>query len=282
MSRPSDSSSARSVRTVEAETVRPERSTSPFEPTGSPVAMYSSTTRRRISRLRSVSWVGRSWVICRRFYASSSAVTPPPRKRPRRVSASRAPSSRRRARPCRSRRATAAWSSASLEAGERERLVEAEPEQHALLAPGVAVERLRARAPGARRARARRRSAAGSARFASAGPRPSRPRRRRARGSRGRPVAEVVAGAEVARGVGAAEVRRLVPAVARSGERLDDALEVVLHRLGLPLELRAVRVREARAGLGLELVARRGAPARARAPRRGRARGRRRLWPGMP
>ena len=61
--------------------------------------------------------------------------------------------------------------------------------------------------------------------------------------------------AEVARAVQPAEVRGLVPAVPGAGQRLDDPLEVVLHRLGLPLELLAVRVREARARLRLELVA---------------------------
>ena len=40
------------MRTVDGETSRPERSTSALEPTGRPVATYSSTTRRRISRLR--------------------------------------------------------------------------------------------------------------------------------------------------------------------------------------------------------------------------------------
>ena len=55
VSSPSDSSSASSPRTVEGETPSPERSTTVFEPTGSPVAMYSSTTRRRMSRLRVLS-----------------------------------------------------------------------------------------------------------------------------------------------------------------------------------------------------------------------------------
>ena len=52
-----------------------------------------------------------------------------------------------------------------------------------------------------------------------------------------------------------AEVRRLVPAVAGARQRLDDALEIRLHRVGLPRELRAVGVREAGPRLGLELVA---------------------------
>src|SRR5688572_13967657 len=55
VSSPSDSSSASSPRTVDGETPSPERSTIVFEPTGSPVAMYSSITRRRMSRLRVLS-----------------------------------------------------------------------------------------------------------------------------------------------------------------------------------------------------------------------------------
>ena len=54
------------------------------------------------------------------------------------------------------------------------------------------------------------------------------------------PVAEVVVCTEVAsaraRAV-EAEVRRLVPAVARGRERVDDLLEVALHRVGLAREL---------------------------------------------
>ena len=53
---------------------------------------------------------------------------------------------------------------------------------------------------------------------------------------------------------GEAEVRRLVPAVAGRRQRLDDALEVPLHRLRLALELDAPGVREPRARLRLELV----------------------------
>ena len=71
------------------------------------------------------------------------------------------------------------------------------------------------------------------------------------------PVAEVVPRPQVAAAGPLrreAEVRRLVPAVAGGGQRLDDALEVGLHRLGLALQLLAVGVREAGAGLRLELV----------------------------
>ena len=56
--------------------------------------------------------------------------------------------------------------------------------------------------------------------------------------------------------VDTAEVRRLVPAVARTEERLDDALEVVLHRLRLAMELCPVGVRKPGPRLRLELVAR--------------------------
>ena len=69
------------------------------------------------------------------------------------------------------------------------------------------------------------------------------------------PVAEVVLRAKVPHVVGAAEVRRLVPAVAGAGQRGDDALEVVLHRVGLPAELLSPGMGEARPRLRLELVA---------------------------
>src|SRR5207244_10777561 len=52
-----------------------------------------------------------------------------------------------------------------------------------------------------------------------------------------------------------AEVRRLVPAVAGPGQDGDDALEVILHRVGLPAELLSPGVGEARPRLGFELVA---------------------------
>ena len=53
-----------------------------------------------------------------------------------------------------------------------------------------------------------------------------------------------------------AEVGGLVPAVPGAGQPLDDALEVVLHRVGLARELIPEGMREARTRLGLELVAR--------------------------
>ena len=55
---------------------------------------------------------------------------------------------------------------------------------------------------------------------------------------------------------GAAEVRRLVPAIPAVGQPVDDDLEVGLHRIGLARELVAVGVGEARSGLRFELVAR--------------------------
>src|SRR5439155_24215281 len=72
------------------------------------------------------------------------------------------------------------------------------------------------------------------------------------------PVDEVVPRAQVApvREVRRpAEVRSLEPAIAGSRDARDDVLEVRLHRLGLARQLRAVRVRETRPGLRLQLVA---------------------------
>src|SRR5205814_2196940 len=68
------------------------------------------------------------------------------------------------------------------------------------------------------------------------------------------PVAEVVPGAKVATLSPfrpETEVRCLVPAVARRRQRVDDPLEVVLHRVALPPELLAVETREAGARLCL-------------------------------
>src|SRR4029450_2360418 len=53
-----------------------------------------------------------------------------------------------------------------------------------------------------------------------------------------------------------AEVRCFVPAVPRRGQSVDHALEVILHRLRLAIELLTMRMREPRAGLRFELVAR--------------------------
>ena len=60
--------------------------------------------------------------------------------------------------------------------------------------------------------------------------------------------------AEVAGRDDTAEVRCLVPAVAGSSQRRDHALEVVLHRVGLPPELRSPGMGEARSRLRFELV----------------------------
>ena len=72
MSSPSASSSASSERMVDDETRMSARSTSTFEPTGWPVATCSSTTRRRISRLR-----GESCSICNDRTPRPSAVELP-------------------------------------------------------------------------------------------------------------------------------------------------------------------------------------------------------------
>ena len=69
------------------------------------------------------------------------------------------------------------------------------------------------------------------------------------------PDPQVVASAELAVAV-TAEVRRLVPAVARPGQHRHDLPEVALHRLRLASELLTVRMREPRSWLRLELVAR--------------------------
>ena len=80
-----------------------------------------------------------------RAQASSAAVTASPRKRPRAVSAS--PSPRRSARPSRSSRPSSPRVERVLEARERDRLVEAQAQHHALR-----LARLPARAPRARAA----------------------------------------------------------------------------------------------------------------------------------
>ncbi len=204
--------------------------------------------------------------------ASSEAVTPSPRKRPRAVSASVPPS--RRARPSRSSRGERAGVERLLHLGEPERLVQAQPEHHPLerlhrrgelllLArrrttlrerDQVALERGRV-APAARAERAD---------GADADPEVVAPE----------PDAEVVLRAQVAAGDAAAEVRGLVPAVAGAGQCLDDELDVSLHRLRLRGELGTVGVGEARPRLRLELVGGQVLRARAPAPRPGRPRAR--------
>ena len=132
-----------------------------------------------------------------------------------------------------------------LEAGDRERVVEAQSEHEplacarvlvqllelAVVSPGEIVRELRCVAPPL--SVDRRDGADADAEVVAA-----------------EPVAEVVQRALAV----AAEVRGLVPAVAAAGEDGDDALEVVLHRLRLARELVAVMDREARARLRLELV----------------------------
>ena len=180
----------------------------------------------------------------------SSAVTPPPRKRPRVVSAS--PPPRRSARPSRSMRSSATGSSAS-----------------ATSASGTGSSSLR---PSISRSRLTTSGSSGSSSLRR--PLPARERRHvgrkhgpvpPAQAADGRhrpdPEAEVVPAEPVAEVVarlpsGPAEVGRLVPAVAGRDQLVDDELEVALHRLGLARELVPVRVGEARAGLRFELVAR--------------------------
>src|SRR5207249_5701854 len=53
-----------------------------------------------------------------------------------------------------------------------------------------------------------------------------------------------------------AEVRSLVPAIPAGRQRGDHVFVIALHRLGLPRELGAVGMREARARLRLQLVRR--------------------------
>ena len=213
---------------------------------------------------------------------SNSAVTPPPRKRPRAGQRERRPAvAPRRGRAARAgeraRRSSAASSPPS-----QQRLVEPEPEHHAL--PRLRRRRRAARAPaaGARPGPARQVARRGSARSATAVRRPSRPRRRRSRDSRARASSRGCGGSAGRDSlVEPAEVGRLVPAVAGPGQRLDDPLEVVLHRVGLTLELFAVRVREARSGLRLELVAGQCSGSSASASARSRSRSPV-LWPGIP
>src|SRR5262245_25794880 len=69
------------------------------------------------------------------------------------------------------------------------------------------------------------------------------------------PVAEVVLRPQVTpTGLAPAEARGLVPAVAGCSQRLDDVLEVRLHRVCLAPKLGSVSVREAGSGLRFQLV----------------------------
>ena len=189
-------------------------------------------------------------------------MTPPPRSRPRGVSVS--------VRPGRPSPAYRLDQPETHEPGkrllvhgrpdtvERQRIVQPEPQHQPLPRPDHVVELLHL--PGRWGARRERRDVAREA--GRVPPADTIDCRNRAEPDAevvpSEPVAEVVPGAQIP-SAGAirreAEVRRLVPAVAGIRERLDHPLEVGLHRLGLTRELGAVRMREARAGLGLELVA---------------------------
>src|SRR4051794_18876957 len=224
------------------------------EPTASRVATNSSTTPRRIVRCRLESSI--STVFC--MFAGIL------RKQLGRDAAAEEPAALGQ------RQATTGvgYQPESLEPLERrgvhgafepvegERLVEPQPEEHALPLLDVRGQPLELALRAL--ARAQRREVAPEPRRRP--PAPAVDRRDRAYAEpevvAAAPVGEVVPRAKVAAPrVGAAEVRRLVPAEAR-GQARDDALEVRLHGLGLTRELLPVRVREARAGLGLELVGR--------------------------
>ena len=191
----------------------------------------------------------------------SSAVTPPPRNRPRRVSRSSSPRPFvvTSTRSSSTRRVSASRSRASRDVRDDDRLVEPQAEQQALSSTRRGVDRLElARRRGAGRERLDVPRQAWKVPAPDAGQ----------RGDGSDPDAEVVVSVPVAEVVPRAkiastrtttleaEVRGLVPAVAGRAERVDDLLEVALHRVGLTHELVAMRVREARPGLRLELVAR--------------------------
>src|SRR5262249_20846472 len=84
VSSPKRSSSASSARTVDGDTVIPARTTGLFEPTGSPLSTYSSTTRRRTSAWRSVSVVPASaislqGILGEQLHGNGAAEPPPAR-----------------------------------------------------------------------------------------------------------------------------------------------------------------------------------------------------------
>ena len=193
MSRPSDSSVANSLRTVEGETPRPPRSTSPFEPTGWPLVTYCSTTRRRIRRWRSVRRRreahlqgkrslarGRSGEQLGRDAAAEEAAARGQRER------SAVDRSVDRASPRRSSRASAASSSADSRPVERSGSSRRRPRRTRSALPRLGVDALelpRRRCSALERRDVARRGRAG---FACARRRSSTRRRRRRRGSRGR------------------------------------------------------------------------------------------------
>jgi hypothetical protein len=176
-------------------------------------------------------------------------VTPPPRKRPRGVSSSRAPSSSERASPRRSSRSTASASRASprpaVRSGSSSRSPRSSRSRACMSSPsGSSSRECRHVSTDARRVPP---AQAGDGRDrADPDPEIVAPE----------PVPEIVVSPQIAIRVRPAEVRGLVPAVAGAGEGLHDRLEIGLHRVRLPDQLVAVGVREARPGLRLELVAR--------------------------
>ncbi len=191
----------------------------------------------------------------------SSAVTPPPRNRPRRVSRSSSPRPFvvTSTRSSSTRRVSASRSRASRDVRDDDRLVEPQAEQKALSSTRRSVDRLElARRRGAGRERLDVPRQAWKVPAPDAGQ----------RGDGSDPDAEVVVSVPVAEVVPRAkiasartttleaEVRGLVPAVAGRAERVDDLLEVALQRVALTHELVAMCVREACPGLRLELVAR--------------------------
>src|SRR5581483_183276 len=248
--RPSRSSSASSLRTVEGETPSPERSTSDFDPTGWPVATYSSTTSRRMSRWRSESGIctvsmvgGPSGEQSRGDTAAEKASAGGQRQR----------SLAAQHEPQRGEPVDLGGVDGRLGLADGKRLVETKAEHQTLDRLRLGCELL---VLAARRLAATERLEVGGKRR-SVPPAGASDRAHRTDPDPEvvvpPPVAEVVACAQVAV-AGAAEVRGLVPVVARGRQCRDDSLGVRLHRLGLRGELFAMTSREARAALGLELV----------------------------
>src|SRR5579859_3860935 len=247
------SSSASSLRTVDEETFMPARSTRPLDPTGCPVATYSSTTRTMISRWRSLSSNCMYAGILRQQLGRHAAAEEAPTGRQ---------ADRLAADPHRQSQllepVEGAIVNSCLEAGESQRLVQPQPEHDPLAPLHVGVERLHL----ARRLRAsaQRLQIGGQPRCV---PPATRADRRDCADAEpevvaAEPVGEIVARPEVpsAGELGTpTEVRRLVPPVSGCRQCLDDLLEVALQRIALTGELIPEGMCEARPGLGLELVA---------------------------
>jgi hypothetical protein len=235
-SRPCSSSTASSYRTSRTETSIAARSTSVFEPTGAPVATYSSTTRTRISSWRGVSMVQgpchlRSIVVICRDFSEELGRHAPPRKRPRRVRTQPvAPVARPGRRP--SSRSSAA-SRPRLDLGERKRVVQTQPEHEPLLCLRRRAQRLELPWRSLPAGRAPRCSAAAREGSASAGRRRSRQHRSPARGSRA-PASRRGCGG---RGGRPGRNWRSRTSGSRHRERVDDELEISLHRLRLAAQL---------------------------------------------